>query len=67
MDAVWILAQRAQIASIEAEVQGMVALNEYRLARGEIMAYDEDAFLSKSSQLMNICNLLLQSREALFS
>ena len=35
----------AQSVEAFAEIQGMIALNQYRMARGETIAYDEEAFL----------------------
>ena len=58
----WLLAHRAYIASIEAEVQGMVALNQYRISRDETIAYDDGAFLEKSTELMGIYNEIMKYR-----
>ena len=58
----WLLAQRAYIASIEAEIQGMVALNQYRIRRDETIAYDDAAFQAKAKELQSIANYILQNR-----
>lgn len=34
----------SQSVCVMAEIQGMIALNQYRLGRGETIAYDEKAF-----------------------
>lgn len=58
----WLLAQRAYIASIEAEIQGMIAQNQYRIRRDEAIAYDDAAFQAKAKELQSIANYILQNR-----
>jgi hypothetical protein len=41
----------AAMLAVNAEVQGMIALNQYRLARGETIAYDVQAFYEKGQEL----------------
>ena len=50
----WLLAQRARVASIEAEVQGMVAQNSYRIACNEPIKYGDEAFQEKADNLLSI-------------
>lgn len=60
MDA-WLLAQYANIEAIKTEVLGMVALNQYRTHRGEVIAYDEAAFKEKAETLHNISSQIMRS------
>ena len=59
----WLLAKRAQIISLEAEMQGYVALNQYRLGKGETVAYNEDAFVNLSDQLNKLAIEILNSED----
>lgn len=58
----WLLAQRALIVSVEAEIQGMIAMNQYRLARDEVIAYDERAFYAKAAELLSIHEMIMKAR-----
>ena len=58
----WLLAQRAEISAIETEVQGMTALNLYRLSRDETIAYDDAAFQEKAEELKGIASMIMQWR-----
>jgi hypothetical protein len=62
MDNAWLLAQRARMLSIEAEIQGMVALNQYRTSRGETIAYDDTAFQESADELMSIYYEIMKHR-----
>ncbi len=62
MDDGWLLAQTAEIEAIKTEVQGMVALNQYRTHRGEVITYDEAAFQDKASELRSISMDIMQNR-----
>jgi len=42
------------IFAVQAEIEGMKALNEYRLSRDETIAYDEESFVSKAEELRNL-------------
>jgi len=42
---------RADIEALVSEREGMIALNQYRIARGETIAYDEAAFQRNADQL----------------
>lgn len=53
-----ILAQKAEMDAINTEIQGMIALNQYRIARNETIAYDEGAFYQKAEELREIRNFL---------
>lgn len=58
----WLLAQKASITAIEAEIQGMVAANQERLIRGESLAYSGEAFEYLAIQLRDISNMIMQNR-----
>lgn len=62
MDDAWLLAQTAEIEAIKTEVYGMIALNQYRTYRGEVIAYDEEAFKDKASELRSISTNIMQNR-----
>jgi len=55
----WLVAQLAQIYAVNAEIQGMIALNQYRLARDETIAYDEENFQMKANELQALSNTIL--------
>ncbi len=48
--------------SIKAEVQGMIAANQYRLARDEVIAYNEGAFQEKADALHDISVYIARNR-----
>jgi len=56
----WLLAQQAEIEAIKAEIQGMIALNQYRIDRQETIAYDEDAFQEKADALRSVAAYIMQ-------
>uniref|UniRef100_A0A6M3XYJ8 Uncharacterized protein n=1 Tax=viral metagenome TaxID=1070528 RepID=A0A6M3XYJ8_9ZZZZ len=58
----WLLAQYSEIEAIKAEIQGMVALNQYRLSRDETIAYDDNAFQEKADALHSISTCIMQNR-----
>jgi len=58
----WLLARQAEIEAIKTEVQGMIALNQYRISRDRTIAYDEDAFQEKANALYEIANCIMQNR-----
>lgn len=60
MDA-WLLAKYAEIEATRAELQGMIALNYYRLGRDETIAYDEKAFQEQADALRRISEEVLES------
>ena len=62
MDEAYLLAKRAEILAIEAEIQAMVALNQYRLNRGETIAYDDGPFFDKAAELKSISRLIMEAR-----
>ena len=62
MDEAYLLAQRAYILAIEAEIQGMIALNQYRIQRDETIAYDEEAFYSRAEELKSIHEQIMRNR-----
>jgi len=62
MDEAYFLATRANILAIEAEIQGMVSLNQYRISRGETIAYDECSFIKKADELRDIADFLMRYR-----
>ena len=58
----WLLAQYSEIEAIKAEIQGMIALNQYRISRDETIAYDGDAFQEKADILREVSAMIMQSR-----
>ena len=58
----WLLMQKAEIDAINAEIEGMKALNQYRVDRDETIAYDEDAFFEKATQLRSIAEVIAKYR-----
>lgn len=58
----WLIAQLAEISAVNAEIQGMIALNQYRVSRGETPAYDEAAFQGKADHLWGISNYIMRNR-----
>ena len=44
----------ALIFAIEAEIQGMIALNKYRSGLGQSIAYVDDNFFDKAEELRNL-------------
>ena len=58
----WLLVEEAKMESIKTEVQGMIAANQYRLARGEVIAYNEDAFQKKADVLHEISVHIARNR-----
>jgi len=44
----------ALVLAIEAEIQGMIALNKYRSARGETIAYDDVNFFLQAEELRDL-------------
>ena len=56
-----LIAFQADIAAIQAEVQGMIALNEHRSSRDETLAYDDEAFQEKANSLWAIGGCLRES------
>ena len=53
-----ILAQKAQIDAINAEIQGMAAMNQYRALRNEV-AYNEKDFFDKAEELRAISDMIM--------
>jgi len=62
MDQAWLLAQYAEIEAVKADIEGMKALNQIRTCRGEMIAYDEDAFHEKALLLYGAAQLIMQNR-----
>lgn len=58
----WIVQAMAEMFAINAEIQAMVALNQYRMSRDETIAYSEEAFEEKAHQLWSIANLIQRSK-----
>ena len=58
----WLLAQQAEIEAIKVEVQGMIALNQYRMDRDETIAYSDEAFQEKADELRGIATCIMQNR-----
>ena len=64
MDQAWLLAQYAEIEAVKADIEGMKALNQTRIQRGESIAYDEDAFHEKALFLYGSAHLIMQNRQS---
>ena len=62
MDDGWLLTQMAEIEAIKAEIQGMIALNQYRLSREGTIAYDEKSFCDKAFELREISIRIMKYR-----
>ena len=56
-----LLAKKAQVLSLEAEMQGYVAHNQYRISRGETIAHNENAFANISILLDQLALEILNS------
>ena len=53
-----VLAVKAQIDAINAEIQGMAAMNQYRALRNEV-AYNEKDFFDKAEELRAISDMIM--------
>jgi len=64
MDAMdpWVVAQYARICSINADIQAMIAMNQYRTSLGQTIAYGEEQFQEYSRELFSIHNLIMENR-----
>lgn len=56
----WLLAKRAELVGIEADIQSMIALNTWRANRGEQIGYDENAFYQKAEEARTISELIMR-------
>lgn len=54
----WLLMQKAEIDAINAEIQGMIALNQYQLIQYETVAYDDNAFQEKADELRAVATVI---------
>ena len=54
-----VLAVKAQIDAINAEIQGMAAMNQYRALRNEVIAYNEKDFFDKAEELRAISDMIM--------
>ncbi len=54
----WILAVYAEIEALKAEIEGMKALNQYRIDVGKTITYDDKAFQEKADLLWSIVDSL---------
>ena len=54
-----VLAVKAQIDAINAEIQGMAAMNQYRELRNEEIAYNEKDFFDKAEELIAISDMIM--------
>lgn len=62
MDQAWLIAQYAEIEAVKADIEGMKAANQFRIQRGETIAYDDDAFHEKALLLYGSAQLIMQYR-----
>lgn len=58
----WLLMQRAELDALNAELNGMIALNYYRISRGETIAYMEEHFQEKADEIREIATLIAKNR-----
>jgi hypothetical protein len=58
----WLLAQKAEMSALEIEVQGMIALNQYRMGRDETIAYDDHSFQEKADEMRGISEMIMKWR-----
>ena len=58
----WLLAQKAQIDAVNAEIQGMIAENQRRVSQDEAQAYPEAAFQEKAQEFYGIYNDIMANR-----
>ena len=58
----WLLMQQAELMALQAEMQGMIALNQYRMSRDETIAYDESAFHETARQMRDVAQVIAQYR-----
>ena len=58
----WLLAQYSEIEAIKAEIQGMIAENQYRVDRKETVTFVEEHFIEKASDLRSIANVIMTHR-----
>jgi hypothetical protein len=56
----WLLAKQAEMFSIVVEVEGMKALNQYRIDRGETIAYDDNHFQEQANLLKSISEEIIR-------
>ena len=56
----WLLAKQAEMFSIMVEVEGMKALNQYRIDRGEAIAYDDNSFQEQANLLKSISEEIIR-------
>ena len=58
----WLVAQYAEIEAVKAEIEGMKVLNQYRIDRGETIAYNDEAFQEKADHLWAISETIMKNR-----
>lgn len=58
----WLLMQQAELMALNAEMQGMIALNQYRMARDETIAYDEKSFVDIAEQMRSVAQIIAKYR-----
>jgi hypothetical protein len=56
----YLLMMQARLMALQAEMQGMIALNQERTSRGESLAYGEDAFCGISKVMNDIADQIAQ-------
>ncbi len=56
----WLLVQYVKIEAVKAEIEGMKALNQYRIDRDETIAYVDDAFQEKANYLWGISQVITE-------
>lgn len=58
----WLLMQMAELQALNCEMEGMVALNQYRMARDETIAYDDEGFQEKANEIRAVANVIAKYR-----
>lgn len=58
----WLLAQKIEMEAVKTEIWGMIAENQYRVDRGETVAFMEEHFLEKAAELRSIATVIMKYR-----
>ena len=58
----WLLMQQGELMALNADMQGMIALNQYRISRDETIAYDDKAFNDIAEQMRSVADMIAKYR-----
>ena len=61
-DGGWLLAQKAELLALEAEMQGMIAENQQRIHAGNSLAYTDKSFNDKAAEIRGVANCIMKYR-----